>query len=397
MGKLAINSGTPVVAGGLKVKWPIFDDTDRQALLKVFESGSWNNKVQIELFAAEFARFHDAKYGLPFAHGTAAIETGLRSGGIEFGDEVLVPTATFIATAYAVVLVNAVPIFVDIQPDTYCIDPDEAEAAITPRTRAILPVHYGGYPAEMDRLTEIAKRHNLFIVEDCAHALGTEWRNRKVGSIGDAGAFSFQLGKALTAGEGGLMITNSKEMFALRYLHHRSPPMTAFQAALLRTQLKRLPAQIDLRHETGEYLASELQKIGGVRPLLRDPRITKRGYYFFIIRYDSSQFKDVPRDRFIEALRAEGIPAETGFDVPLHRQPAFLEKNIGKGGYPRNFCHYLDVVDYAKMSCPVAEYALQHEEITLDGHLLLGGKSYADAIINAMLKIKENIEELRKN
>ena len=395
MAILAINGGTPVVMGGLKAKWPIFDDSDRQALMKVLESGSWNNKVQIEMFTSEFARYHGAKYGIAFGSGTAGIETGLRAGGIEFGDEVIVPTLTFIATAYAVILVNAVPIFVDINPDTYCLDPDAVEAAISPKTKAILTVHYGGYPSDMDMLTEIAERHNLFIVEDCAHAHGTEWCGRKVGAIGAAGAFSFNMGKSLTAGEGGIMITNRKDIASLHYLHHRSSPMTAFQAGILRTQLKKLPAQVDLRHETGEYLATELEKIGGVRPLLRDPRITKRGYYYFIIRYNSSQFKGVTRDRFIEALRAEGIPAENGFGVALHKQPVFLEKNFGEGGYPRNFCQYLDVVDYAKVSCPVAERVLQNEQITLDTHLLLGGKPNADAIINAITKIKENIDELK--
>jgi dTDP-4-amino-4,6-dideoxygalactose transaminase len=394
MAILAINGGTPAVPGGLKVKWPIFDDTDRQALLKVFESGSWNNKVQIEMFTSEFARYHDAKYGLALGSGTVGLETGLRAGGIEVGDEVIVPALTFVATAYAVTLVNAIPIFVDVHPDTYCLDPNAVESAITPKTRAILTVHYGGYPSDMDRLIEIAERHNLFIVEDCAHAHGTEWRGRKVGAIGSAGAFSFNISKSLTAGEGGIMITNSREISSLHYLHHRSSPMTAFQAAVLRTQLKRLPAQVDLRHETGEYLATELEKIGGVRPLLRDPRITKRGYYFFIIRYDSSQFGGVSRDKFIEVLRKEGIAAENGLGVPLHKQPVFLEKNIGKGGYPRNFVQYFGAVDYSKVSCPVSEYAFNNEQITLDANILLGGKPYADAIINAIAKIKENFNEL---
>jgi len=394
MGKLAIKGGFPVVAGGLKAKWPIFDDDDRKALLKVLDSGSWNNKVQIEMFATEFAHYHDAKYGLALGSGTAGLETGLRAGGIEIGDEVIVPALTFIATAYAVVLVNAIPIFVDVDPNTYCLDPDAVESAITPRTRAILTVHYGGYPSDMDRLMEIAERHKLFIIEDCAHAHGSEWRGRKVGAIGAAGAFSFNMSKSLTAGEGGIMITNSRQISSLNFLHHRSSPMTAFQAALLRTQLKRLPAQVDLRYEAGEYLARELEKIGGVNPLKRDERITKQGYFFFIIRYDSSQFKDVSRDKFVQALHAEGIPAGTGFGAPLHKQPAFLEKNIGKGGYPRNFCQYLDVVDYSKVSCPVSENAVQNEQITLDANLLLGGKPYVEAIIEAISKIKENIDEL---
>ena len=393
---LAVCGGSPVIPGGLKPAWPVFDDSDRQALLKIFDSGHWNSTVAIQRFASEFARFHHARYGFALSNGTAGLEMALRAGRVEAGDEVLVPAVTFIATALAAIFVNAVPIFVDVDPETYCMDPAAAAAAVTPRTRAILTVHYGGYPSDMDALREVAQRHGLLLVEDCAHAHGSEWKGQRMGGIGDAGAFSFQMSKTLTAGEGGMMVTNREDIAAMRYLHPRSAPMTGLQAALLRAQLKRLPEQTDLRHEAGAYLAAGLEEIGGVRPLKRDPRITKRGYYYFIIRYDADHFKGGPQALFIRALRAEGAPAEEGYGMPIHRHPALLERHFGPGGYPRNFCHYLDRVDYAKVSCPASERALAEEQITLEGHLLLGGKAAADAILEAIRKIKDQADALRK-
>ena len=392
---LAILGGSPVIPGGLRATWPVFDDGDRQALLKVFDSGRWNSTAEVQRFAAEFARFHNARYGFALSNGTAGLEMALRAGGIEQGDEVLVPAVTFIATALAVIFVNAVPVIVDVAPETYCMDPEAAEAAITPRTRAILTVHYGGYPSDMDRLTEIARRHGLLLIEDCAHAHASEWRGRRVGGIGDAGAFSFQMSKTLTAGEGGMMITDCEEIAALRYLHPRSAPMTGLQAALLRAQLKRLPGQTEVRHETGAYLAGGLEEIGGVRPLRRDPRITKRGYYYFIIRYDAGHFQGVSRSLFIQALRAEGVPAEAGYGSPIHRHPSLLERRFGEGGYPRNFCPYLGRVDYAQVSCPVSERALAEEQVTLDGRLLLGGRTAAADILEAIRKVKRHADDLK--
>lgn len=392
---LAIRGGSPVIPGGLKARWPILDDDDRQALLRIFDSGHWNSTAAIQRFAAEFARFHHARYGFALANGTAGLEMALRAGGIEQGDEVLVPAVTFIATALAAIFVNAVPIFVDVDPETYCMDPGAAAAAITPRARAILTVHYGGYPSDMDRLTEVARRHNLLLIEDCAHAHGSEWKGKRVGGIGDAGAFSFQMSKTLTAGEGGMMITNREEIAALHYLHPRSSPMTGFQATLLRSQLKRLPEQTEIRHTAGTCLSEGLEEIGGVRPLRRDPRITKRGYYYFIIRYDAGHFQGIPRSSFIQALRAEGVPAEAGYGSPLHRHPALLERRFGEGGYPKNFCPYLGRIDYAQVSCPVSERALAEEQVTLDGHLLLGGKAAAEAILEAIRKVKTHANDLK--
>jgi len=189
----------------VKTTWPIFSEEEREALLEVLESGKWwrgayknPKESKVGQFESEFCKYLDVKYGVAVTNGTAAIELALKAAGVEAGDEVIVPAVTFIATATAVLAVNAVPIFVDIVPETYQIDPDKIEGAITEKTKAIVPVHYGGYPADMDRIMEIADEHDLVVVEDCAEAHGSEWRGKRVGGIGHLGTFSFQMGKPLT-------------------------------------------------------------------------------------------------------------------------------------------------------------------------------------------------------
>ena len=416
MPKLAIKGGTPVAPGGLRIKWPEFDDEEREALLRVLESGHWwrgeREDSEVTKFEDEWANFIGTKHAVAVSSGTAALIVALRAAGIEAGDEVLVPTTTFVATATAVVLSNAVPIFVDMLPDTYQMDPDAAEASITEKTRAIIVVHYAGYPCDMDRFVKIAEKHNLVLIEDCAHAHGTEWRGKKVGSFGHFGCFSFQMSKVLTSGEGGAVNTDDDELSAMAFSQQhigRLPGrpfyefhlpahnfrMTEWQGAILRAQLRKLPRQIEIRHETGEYLASELKKIGGVDPLPRDPRITKRSYYFFVIRYNKEEFGGVHRDKFLEALRAEGIPCGAGYGVPVHKNPLFQSMRFGRRGCPVKCPLYGREVDYSKVSLPVAERAHAEEQVTLPTHLLLGGREYADKVIEAIAKIKENVDELR--
>ena len=212
MGKLALNGGEPVVTGALGKRWPIFGEREEKALLGVLRSGEWNRRDKVDEVGQAFAAYQDAKYAIPLANGTVALQCALKAAGVDAGDEVIVPALTFVATATSVVLVNAVPIMVDVDPLTYNISPEAIEAAITPKTRAIIPVHNGGYPADMDAIMEIADRHGLRVIEDCAHAHGSQWRGKGVGSIGHLGTFSFQIGKTLTCGEGGMVLTNDETL-----------------------------------------------------------------------------------------------------------------------------------------------------------------------------------------
>ena len=407
MGVLAINGGEPVRRKPFP-SWPVYGEEELNALREVLESGFWGiGGKKKEEFEREFAAYHDAKYGVAVTSGTAALELALRAAGVGAGDEVIVPAYTFLATASAVITVNAIPIFVDIDPETYCIDPDEIEKAITDRTKAVIPVHIGGCPADMDRIVEIAEEHDLYVIEDAAQAHAAEWRGRKVGAIGDMGCFSFQSSKNVTSGEGGIILTNSQELYEkLWSLHNcgrqRNKPwyihyilggnyrMTEFQAAILLAQLKRLNEQTIKRNENAEYLSKRLEEIGGVEPQRRDPRVTKHAYHLFIFRYDEKEFKGLPRDRFIEALKAEGIPCSPGYTTPLHRMP-FL-KSIGK--CPLSCPLYGKSINYSDVRLPVTERACSREAVWFKQSTLLGTKEDMDDIVRAVKKIKDNIDEL---
>jgi dTDP-4-amino-4,6-dideoxygalactose transaminase len=412
MSHLAINGG-PQAAGALHVpKLPLCSAEDKQAVLDVLDGKPWcclYKGSQAEQFAQAYAEFHDARYGVAVTNGTVAIELALQACGVKPGDEVLVPALTFIASASAIVTgVGAIPVFVDSDPETLSMSADAAETAITSRTRAILVVHYGGYPVDLDRFVGLAQKYKLALIEDCAHAQGTEWRGRKVGAFGSAGTFSFQESKAFTAGEGGVVLTNDAAIYErLRLLHNigravgrpgyehvvlaSNHRMLEIQAALLLSQLRRFQNE-DWRakSDTGEFLAQGLAQIGGVQPLKRDPRITRRGYYFYIFRYDRSQFGGLARDRFLDALRAEGVPCYAGYAMPLYKQPAFRRENVAAWlaectkPWP----------DYDHMHLPVAEHFCAEEQVTIPHPVLLTGNAGAQMILDAVTKIKANIAEL---
>jgi dTDP-4-amino-4,6-dideoxygalactose transaminase len=416
MARLAINGGPAVAPPGLRTIWPVFGDAEREAVLRALGSGIWcrlgatAETGEVSQFEAEFARWHGAAHCVAVTNGTAAIQCALAAVGLEAGDEVITTPITFISTALAIVLENGAPVFADIDPETYQIDPAAVEAAVTPRTRAILPVHYAGYPCDMDRLTAIAHRHGIALVEDCAHAHGSEWRSQKVGTFGDAGAFSFQASKTLNCGEGGALITNDEELAAKAfsyhhigrvpgrpfYEHHAAAPnfrMTELQGALLRAQLTRLSEQTAVRQQNGERLAAGLEQIEGVSALPREERITQRGYYFFVICYDSERFGGVPRDRFLEALRAEGVAAGTGYGLPVHKNPVFQSPGPGRTGSV-NCHHWAKDTDYTHLTLPAAERVMAEEQVALENNHLLSAEN-VEVILAAVAKIRENVDELR--
>lgn len=415
MAELAINGGKPVVSEGLKIKWPIFDDADKKALIEVFESGKWCSVKQPEGKVAqvekEFARFIGTKYAMAVPNGTDALILAFKACGIGAGDEVIVPAVSFISSASAVILANAVPIFVDIDPETYQISPKAMEEAITDRTRAIETVHYGGYPADMDRIIEIAQRHNLLVIEDAAEAHGSEWRGKKIGSIGNMGCFSFQMGKPLTCGEGGA-VTYDDESLAIscysyarlgrrpggeEYVHHIPAGnfrMSEFLGAILLTQLQRLKEQVETRHKNGKYFAKELEKIEGISTLKKDPRITKRSYYFYFLKYDSSKWNNIHRDRFMQALKAEGVPCSTAHNDPLYKNPAFQDMVFGNNGCPVTCSFYGKKIDYSRVHCPEAERIYRSEIVALGKDFLMEREN-VDRILEAIHKIRDNVEELK--
>jgi dTDP-4-amino-4,6-dideoxygalactose transaminase len=403
--KLAVHGGTPLRSRGWP-SWPIWDEREVEAVAEVARSGQWFSRSgsRVQELTRRFAEYHQARFAVPCTNGTHALEIALRAAGVKAGQEVILPPYTFIATATAIVQINAVPVFADIDPETYNLDPQAAEAAITDRTGAIIAVHIAGCPADMDALGDLARRRGLKLVEDAAQAHGAEWRGKKVGAIGDAGSFSFQASKNLNAGEGGIVLSDREEVFdrawsladigrireGAWYQHELLSGnfrMTEWQGAILLAQMERLEEQTRLRNENGLYLAERLAQIEGIRPLTRDPRVTQHAYHLFVFRYDAAAFAGrattgaLSRSDFMHALSAEGVPCTGGY-TPLYRQGAF--RPIDAGMYP-----LAAERDYSSVRCPVAERVGDHEAIWLMQNLLLGTRADMDDIVDAILKIQE--------
>jgi dTDP-4-amino-4,6-dideoxygalactose transaminase len=423
---LALKNGEPVRRKPFPA-WPVFDAAEEQSLLAVLRSGKWwrfafgegvelrepdqGERGQVATFQEAFAHAHECQYGIAAANGTATLEIGIRAMDLEIGDEIIVPAYTYVASATAVLQNNLVPIFVDVHPDTYNIDPQRMEEAITERTRAIMVVHFGGQSADMDRIMALAAKHRLAVIEDAAHAHGCQWKNQKAGSFGLFSSFSFQESKNMTAGEGGIICTNDGQlatecdslMWGGRkvgrpwYEFHRlgwNYRITEFQAAVLKCQLRRLDAQNRLRMKNARYLSKKLSAIPGIRPLVWDPRATVHGHHIYMFRYDEHQ-TEIPRHLFLRALNAEGIPAFSGYTFPLYKTPMFLEKRFINGSFPLG-TKYHDDVDYAAFAarCPVSECACRSEAVWLAQRLFLGTMEDMDDIAEAVRKVIENRHEI---
>jgi dTDP-4-amino-4,6-dideoxygalactose transaminase len=324
--KLAIDGGTPVRERPFP-DWPVFDEAEVEAVTEVVRSGTWGELTgtKVREFERAFAAYQEAKHGVCVVNGTAALQIGLRALGVRAGDEVIMPSYTFIATPNAALSLGATPVFVDIDPDTFLLDPARIVEVITPRTRAIVPVHLFGSACDMDAILDIARRHGLAVLEDACQAWGAEWNGRRVGALGDLGAFSFQSSKNINAGEGGIIVTNDDALEELAWSLHNvgrrrggewyehvrvggNYRMTEFQAAILLVQLTRLPAQTAVRAANACYLCERLADTPGVRPPKVDPRVTGHAWHVFMMRYDGAAFGGMTRDAFLDALRAEGIP-----------------------------------------------------------------------------------------
>jgi dTDP-4-amino-4,6-dideoxygalactose transaminase len=427
MARLALVGGTPLRTTPFPT-WPVFDAAEEQALLQVLRSGQWwrfafregvelsepeeGERSQVALFQEEFAQTHDCRFGIAGANGTAALELGIRALDFDVGDEIIVPAYTYVASATCVLQNNLVPVFVDVDSDTYNIDPARIEEAITDRTRAVLVVHFGGQPADMDQVLTIAEKHGLPVIEDAAHAHGCEWNKQKAGSFGVFSAFSFQASKNMTAGEGGILCTNDEalaaECDALTWAGRRAGRpwyefhrlgwnyrMTEFQAALLRVQLGRLDEQVRLRQHNARYLSDKLEGVEGVSPLVQDARTTLHGYHLYIFRYDEERV-GVSREKFIDALVAEGIPATSGYPFPLYKNPMFLNKRFINAAFPLGTAYH-DDVDYASFEecCPVTERACGKEAVWLPQNVFLGNEQDMDDVAGAIEKVLHHAEELR--
>jgi len=388
--------------------WPQYDEKERRALMQVLTSRVWwrTPGTRTLEFERKFAAYQQAKHGIAVTNGTAALEVVLAALEVGPGDEVIVPDFTFIATASAVLAAGALPVLVDVTPDTYCLDPDLVEEKITERTRAIIAVHMGGLSADLDRLPEIARRHDIRLVEDSAHAHGTEWKSRKVGAIGDMGTFSFQASKLITAGEGGMIITNDDELerrarsvhdcgrmpgewFYSHFIYGSNYRLSEWQGAILTQQLSRLDKQAAVRTKNAAYLDRALPEIEGIAPQRQDPRCTRNGYYAYIFHYESSAFAGLPIKRFIEALEAEGIPTQASYP-PIHELDLFKSGEYLKR-LPQERRETAKAILETKFPNTIRA---SWETVWLPNPVLLGTREDTAKIVEAIRKIQRHAKDL---
>lgn len=403
-GELAVNGGQPARTLPFP-SWPVWDEREEKLLLEVLHSGHWGilNSGKVATFEKKFAAFQGARHVLCVTSGTAALEVALRALGIGPGDEVITTPYTFVATPSAAFLTGARPVFVDIDPETYLLDPVQVEKAITGRTKALMPVHIAGCPVDMDGIMDVARRHDLYVVEDACQAWGAAWNGRPVGAIGDLGCFSFQASKNINAGEGGAIVTNNPELAERCWSLHNvgrirsgewyqheflgwNYRMTEWQGAILLAQLERLPEHIERRADNATYLSQRLGDVQGITPARVDPRVTQHAWHLYMARYDPQAFGGKTCAEFITMLRAEGIPCSAGY-VPLNHSPAVRRALAEQEGRIQPWETAMEELPVLP-ACPVAEDLCQRT-IWLTQNLFLGDHEDMDDIVAAICKIQE--------
>jgi dTDP-4-amino-4,6-dideoxygalactose transaminase len=408
MTKPAILGGDPTRARDYPT-WPVWDEADRQRLNTVLETGAWwdGDGDLARTFATRFAALQGARHGLPMTNGTHTLEAALWACGVGEGDEVIVPGLTFVASATAAIAVGATPILVDVDPETLNIDPAAAEAAITDRTRAIIAVHVAGAAADLDALVELCQRRGVHLIEDCAHAHGTTWRGKGVGSWGSFGSFSMQHSKLMTAGEGGALITSDDALHERaweywncgrepgKWFYHHAVPgsnlrMTEWQGAILLGQLERFPEQNRIRNANALELCEALLEIPGLRPQRRDPRMELQGNYCFVFHYDRSAFAGMPLRTFEAALAAEGIPMGVSYPA-LNTLQVFRD-----GAFAPRIRRPTRPIDWATLSLPVAE-RLADSTVWLEHRLLLASRDDVLDVARAAQRIHRHAREIVAN
>lgn len=412
MNSLAILGGEPVRRKPFS-PWPQYKQSDIERLIRQVESRHWGGyplpTPLAQGFCERFAAMHGVKYALPVANGTVAIQVALQAIGLRFGDEVIVPAYTWDGTATAVLMAGGVPVFADVSPDTYCLDVDSVRVALTPRTRAIVPVHLAMRFAEMDELLALARESNLKIVEDCAHAHGGAYRGRGAGSMGAAGCFSFQESKLMTAGEGGMVTTNDlatyealqtlvncgraslTDEFGARMLglNYR---LTDLQVALLIGQIETLPELRERRAQNARLLTELLSAVEGIRVLPPQPSLTQSTFYNYVLQYRPAGGLPHPhRDLFVAALEKEGIPVDGRFYEAVYRSDLFYAT---PENCPQLAAGRAKPVDWGACSCPVSERAAYEEAVWIPQTVLLGEEEDVRDVARAFVKVASHSDTL---
>jgi len=413
MSQLAILGG-PKTRTEPYPEWPVWDQRDIDAVTKVIKSGRWGGYPypgpKTAELARKFAELQGGGYAVPMANGTVTMEVACRAADIGWGDEVIVPAYTFQATAAAPMTAGAIPVIVDVDPNTYCIDPRAIEAAITPKTKAIIPVHLGHQMADMDALMVLAEKYNLIVIEDCAHAHGAKWNGQGAGTIGHFGSFSLQSSKTLTAGEGGILLCRTPELAAkaasiidcgrphalgggpedegMDFQVGGNYRLSEIAAALALVGIERFPAQAKQREEMAAYIDESLSEIQGVRVLKRDPRHTTRSFYRYMFAITPEEF-GVEHEVLCAALDAEGVGCWVGYEA-MHNYTLFQPQKSNLA-VPSAFPEYFK---FDEMNLPEAIRACEHEAVWLDEAVFRCGPKGVDDAVAAIKKIQENAREL---
>jgi perosamine synthetase len=414
-------AGKPAILGGKPVRtaafpsWPVIDQTEDKAWMEVLHSGKWFRGYgqQVNQFEEAWAKMNGAPFCVATANGTSSLWAVLEGLGVGPGDEVILPPYTFIATLNVVLLQYALPIFVDTDPDSFQIDAQKIEAAITERPTAIMPVHIGGSPADLDAILAIGAKHKIPVIEDACQAHLGQWRGHNLGSLGRAGCFSFQASKNLNAGEGGAILTGDPDLAQKCYAFHNNCRgrniagynfqymgrsganlrMTEFQAALLMAQMTRVEEQTRIRNENAAYLTRLLKQIPGIKPATLYEGCTRSAYHLYMFRYEAEAFRDLPRSKFLRALDAEGIPCSSGYS-PLNKESylkALLSSAVYRKLYPPEVLKNWE----ERTRCPANDKLCQ-EAVWFMQTMLLGPRSDMDHIAAAITKIRAHAAELAK-
>lgn len=413
----AILGGKPVITSPGWPSWPIWNpETDEKRLLEVMRSGVWSRNKVVSEFEQRWAEIIGAKRCLAVVNGTNALNTSLAQLQIGWGDEVLVTPYTFIASVSSILFNGAIPVFVDVDPETFQMDPDKIEGKITSRTKAIMPVHILGLPSDMQRIMAIAHKHDLLVVEDACQAWLAEIDHKKTGTFGHAGCFSFQNSKNMAIGEGGAIVSDDDEFMDRCYSYHNygNPygsvagevgagtimigtklRITEYQAAIGLAQLERLEEQTRVRNVNAQYLKSRIQDIPGIVPHRLYKNVTRAAYHLFPFLYKEEEFNGMSRDRFLEALQSEGVPCSGGYSE-LIKMPflknAFNSRFFQKF-YPKEQLNYDKYAEANK--CPANEKLCNKQAVWIPQNVLLGSQTDMDDIANAIDKIHKNADKIK--
>jgi perosamine synthetase len=412
--KPALLGGKPVRTGPFP-SWPVIADNDEKAWMEVLRSGKWFRGYgqQVNRFEEAWAKLNGAKLCVATANGTSSLLAALEGLGVGPGDEVILPPYTFIATLNVVLLQYALPVFVDTDPDTFQIDAKKIEAAITERTKAIMPVHIGGSPADLDTILAIGAKHKIPVIEDACQAHLGQWRGHNLGSLGTAGCFSFQASKNLNSGEGGAILTSDPELAQQCYAFHNNCRgrniagynfeymgrrgnnlrMTEFQATLLMSQMDRVEEQTRIRNDNATYLTGLLKQIPGIKPAVLYEGCTRSAYHLFMFRYLPESFAGLSHGKFLKALEAEGVPCSSGYS-PLNKE-SFLKTQLGSNAYRKLFSPEVLKDWQQRTQCPEND-KLCEQAVWFTQTMLLGPRTDMDQIATAIAKIHKYAAELTK-